>query len=88
LSSEDELIRLAQFEHPPKIESKAIQPFLLKLKRERGAGAGDTMSHYGPRPSNLLSFDPTSGAPTLIPFTTRAETRHNFQFAAGIGWRF
>ena len=26
--------------------------------------------------------------PTLIPFTTRSETRHNFQFSAGVGWRF
>jgi hypothetical protein len=50
--------------------------------------AGDTMIHYGSRPSNLLLFDPTSGAPLLIPFRTQADTRHNFQFAAGVGWRF
>jgi outer membrane protein with beta-barrel domain len=50
--------------------------------------AGDTLIHYGQRQSNFLSFDPTTGAPVLIPFTTRSETRHNFQFAAGVGWRF
>jgi hypothetical protein len=49
---------------------------------------GDTLIHYGPRQSNFLSFDPTTGAPVLIPFTTRSETRHNFQFTAGVGWRF
>ena len=50
--------------------------------------AGDTLIHYGSRQTNFLSFDPTTGAPVLIPFTTRSETRHNFQFAAGVGWRF
>ncbi|HEY0430230.1 MAG TPA: outer membrane beta-barrel protein [Pyrinomonadaceae bacterium] len=49
---------------------------------------GDTLIHYGSRQSNFLSFDPTTGSPSLIPFTTRSETRHNFQFAAGVGWRF
>jgi hypothetical protein len=50
--------------------------------------AGDTLIHYGQRQSNFLSFDPTTGVPTLVPFTIRAETRHNFQFVAGVGWRF
>ena len=50
--------------------------------------AGDTLIHYGRRQSNSLTFDPTTGAPGLIPFTTRSEIRHNFQFAAGVGWRF
>jgi hypothetical protein len=50
--------------------------------------AGDTLIHYASRQSNFISFDPTTNSPTLIPFTTRSETRHNFQFAAGIGWRF
>lgn len=49
---------------------------------------GDTLIHYGSRQLNFLSFDPLTSAPTLIPFTTRSETRHNFQFAAGVGWRF
>jgi len=50
--------------------------------------AGDTLIHYGQRQSNFLSFDPTTGVPILVPFTIRAETRHNFQFVAGVGWRF
>src|ERR1043166_1981367 len=49
---------------------------------------GDTLVHYGSHQINLLSFDPVTSAPTLFPFTTRSETRHNFQFAAGVGWRF
>ncbi len=49
---------------------------------------GDTLIHYGSRQSNFVSFDPTTFAPTLIPFTTRSETRHNFQFMAGVAWRF
>jgi hypothetical protein len=50
--------------------------------------AGDTLIHYGARQINFLSFDPTSGQPALVPFTTPAVTRHNFQFVAGVGWRF
>lgn len=50
--------------------------------------AGDTLIHYRERQTNFLSFDPISGLPTLIPFTVRSETRHNFQFVAGVGWRF
>ena len=49
---------------------------------------GDTLIHYPSRQGNFLSFDPTTSSPILIPFTTRSETRHNFQFAAGVGWRF
>jgi hypothetical protein len=50
--------------------------------------AGDTLIHYRERTTNFISFDPVTGAPSLIPFTLRSETRHNFQFVAGIGWRF
>lgn len=50
--------------------------------------AGDTLIHYGSRTANLLSIDPVTGATVLFPFTTRSETRHNFQFSAGVGWRF
>lgn len=50
--------------------------------------AGDTLIHYGRRQSNFLIFDPTTSVPSLLPFTTPAQTRHNFQFAAGVGWRF
>ena len=49
---------------------------------------GDTLIHYGSRQRNFLVFDPVTSAPTLIPFTTQSETRHNFQFTAGVGWRF
>ncbi|HSS22798.1 MAG TPA: hypothetical protein VLL54_22180 [Pyrinomonadaceae bacterium] len=50
--------------------------------------AGDTLIHYASRQGNLLTFDPANGATVLFPFTTRSETRHNFQFSAGVGWRF
>lgn len=49
---------------------------------------GDTLIHYGSRSSNYLVFDPTTFSPSLLPFTTRPNTRHNFQFSAGVGWRF
>lgn len=50
--------------------------------------AGDTLIHYRERQTNFLAFDPITGGTTLIPFTFRSETRHNFQFVAGVGWRF
>jgi hypothetical protein len=50
--------------------------------------AGDTMIHYGQRTTTFFSFPTLTGPPVLVPFTQRAETRHNFQFAAGMGWRF
>jgi len=50
--------------------------------------AGDTLIHYRERQTNFLILDPVTFAPSLIPFTLRSETRHNFQFVAGIGWRF
>jgi len=50
--------------------------------------AGDTLIHYGQRQNNFVSYDPTTGQPVLIPFISPAETRHNFQFSAGVGWRF
>ena len=50
--------------------------------------AGDTLIHYGRQQSNYLIFDPITFAPSLLPFTTPAQTRHNFQFVAGVGWRF
>jgi hypothetical protein len=49
---------------------------------------GDTLIHYGERRFNSITFNPITGALGLIPFTTRSEIRHNFQFAAGVGWRF
>ncbi len=50
--------------------------------------AGDTLIHYRKRETNFITFDSVTGAPSLFPFTIRSETRHNFQFVAGIGWRF
>lgn len=49
--------------------------------------AGDTLIHYGPRTIHILLFDPSGGVTTL-PFTSRAESRHNFQFNASVGFRF
>ena len=49
---------------------------------------GDTLIRYGSRNGNFFGFDPLTGNTTLIPFTMRPETRHNFQFVAGVGWRF
>ena len=50
--------------------------------------AGDTLIHYRGRTTNFITFDPVTGIPSLFSFTSRSETRHNFQFVAGIGWRF
>ena len=47
---------------------------------------GDTLIHYRSRTTNVPVFDGVGFS--LLPITTRAETRHNFQFSAGIGWRF
>jgi len=49
--------------------------------------AGDTMIRYGQRQTNFIGLD-SVGNLTLVPFTLRAETRHNFQFSAGVGFRF
>ncbi len=49
--------------------------------------AGDTLIHYGSRQTNLPSID-GAGNLIFIPFSTDSETRHNFQFSAGVGWRF
>ncbi|MGH9942145.1 MAG: outer membrane beta-barrel protein [Pyrinomonadaceae bacterium] len=48
---------------------------------------GDTLIHYGERTTNARVFTPT-GDVTLVPFTSPSVTRHNFQFSAGIGFRF
>ena len=49
--------------------------------------AGDTLIKYRRRDTNFAVFDPFGGA-SLIPFTVPGETRHNFQFSAGVGFRF
>jgi hypothetical protein len=50
--------------------------------------AGDTMIHYGQRTSSFFTSSGLTGPLVLVPFTLRAETRHNFQFSAGVGFRF
>ena len=49
---------------------------------------GDTLIHYRRRTINFLSFDPGTGVVSLLPFTRRASTRHNFLFIASVGFRF
>lgn len=53
---------------------------------------GDTLVRYRTRTLNLTSFyQPTfdeSSPATLGPVTFPGETKHNFQFTAGIGFRF
>ena len=48
---------------------------------------GDTMVHHGARTENFLFVDPT-GNPFIFPITSPSRTRHNFQFSAGVGFRF
>ena len=50
--------------------------------------AGDTLIHYRERTSNYFSYNTLTGPGVLVPFTLRAETRHNFQFSASVGFRF
>jgi Outer membrane protein beta-barrel domain len=50
--------------------------------------AGDTMIRYGDRTLTGFSFDPLTGTVSTFPFFRPPETRHNFQFSAGIGFRF
>lgn len=47
--------------------------------------AGDTLIKYRARDTNFFNFGPSGG---LIPYTVPGETRHNFQFSAGVGFRF
>jgi len=50
--------------------------------------AGDTLIHYGPHTFTFFGVDPITGGLTLVPFRRAATTRHNFQFAASVGFRF
>jgi hypothetical protein len=47
---------------------------------------GDTMIHFGQRTSSFIIF-PVSG-PQIIFVPRPARTTHNFQFSAGVGFRF
>ena len=49
---------------------------------------GDTIIRYPQRTFNGFSFDPVTGTVTPFPFIRPADSRHNFQFSAGIGIRF
>jgi len=50
--------------------------------------AGDTLIFFRRRTFNDIRFDPVSGTFTLVPFTIPGKTTHNFQFIAGVGFRF
>ena len=50
--------------------------------------AGDTLIHYGAHTENFPAFDQTTGVYSLFPYRQPAQTRHNFQFAASVGFRF
>jgi hypothetical protein len=48
---------------------------------------GDTIIRYGSSTFNALSTD-GSGTTTIFPIPVNADTAHNFQFTAGVGFRF
>jgi hypothetical protein len=50
--------------------------------------AGDTIIHFGRRPTDVITFDPATSTFGLVPFTLPARTTHNFQFVASVGFRF
>lgn len=50
---------------------------------------GDMIVRYGERTTNIpVLSDGATPAVSLVPFTQPSVTRHNFQFSAGIGFRF
>ncbi|HET9527277.1 MAG TPA: hypothetical protein VFO99_13980 [Pyrinomonadaceae bacterium] len=49
---------------------------------------GDTIIHFRRRTTNGVIFNPTTGEFDLFPFVRPARTTHNFQFTAGVGFRF
>lgn len=49
---------------------------------------GDTILHFRSRTINGIMFNPNTQQFTLFPFVTPARTTHNFQFVAGVGFRF
>ena len=50
--------------------------------------AGDTIIHFGDRTINALTFNPFTQEVTFFPIIRPARTTHNFQFTAGVGFRF
>ena len=49
---------------------------------------GDTIIHFGPRPVQVITFDPATSTFGLMPFTLPSRTTHNIQFMTGVGFRF
>ena len=50
--------------------------------------AGDTIIHFGPRPAEIIAFNPATSTYSLTPFTLPSRTTHNFQFVTSVGFRF
>ena len=50
--------------------------------------AGDTIIRYRRQTGTTVVLDPVTGGPEIVPFLLPTATRHNFQFNAGIGYRF
>lgn len=50
--------------------------------------AGDTIIHFRRRTTNAIVFDPFTEGVSFIPIVQPARTTHNFQFTAGVGFRF
>jgi hypothetical protein len=71
----------------PALDLGAVLEFYPSKRIVTRFDAGDTMIHYGSRPTNFPVLDP-AGNLSFITFTSPATTRHNFQFTAGVGFRF
>jgi hypothetical protein len=86
---------------PPEFPFQFVQKRLTNFAADLGAvlefypskrlvtrfEGGDTLIYYRSRQTRVPIFD-GAGNFTLLPINTRSETRHNFQFSAGVGWRF
>ena len=84
------VVYLAEQEEPVRrpVAVKIIKPGMDTRAIVTRFEAGDTLIQYGRRQDNFVVFDGTTNLPVLVPFTTPSVLRHNFQFTAGIGWRF
>ncbi|HKR21636.1 MAG TPA: hypothetical protein VJS17_03535 [Pyrinomonadaceae bacterium] len=49
---------------------------------------GDTLIHFKSRTATFVQTNPFTGEISLLPFVQPARTTHNFQFTAGVGFRF
>ena len=50
--------------------------------------AGNTIVFIREQTRNAIQFDPVTNTFTLFPFTLPGKTTHNFQFSAGVGYRW